>query len=79
MNYKSILVLLLYLLVGEIPPFDSLDKAITQNLYIYIVNILCAALIIYDRKKHPFRLKTKPIFVFLFLFFLWSIITQHKQ
>ena len=75
MNYKSILVLLLYLLVGVIPPFDSLDKAITQNLYIYIVNILGAALIIYDRKKHPFRLKTKPIFVFLFLFFLWSIIT----
>ena len=68
------ILLILYLIVGTIPTFDSLDKVITQWLYLNFLNTVVLFFLVirgYPLKKY-FLKKTSILFHALFV---WSIIS----
>lgn len=73
MNMKLYIVLFLYLIIGFIPYFDTIDKIGSQWLYLSILNII-AILISYKNSKPLTFVRFKP-FLLYFIFILFCSIS----
>ena len=74
MNLFHKINIILYIIVGTIPNFESIDKLTTQWLYLNILNTI--SLLFYLIRDYPLKkiLKSKVTILF-FCFFLWSSIS----
>jgi len=69
----------LFLMVGFIPNFEASDRSATQALYLSILNLLTYFYLFLNKERRNNFLdsvQTNYYFLFIFLFFLWSLITS---
>jgi O-antigen ligase len=74
MKYLYKIIVVLYLIVGIVPNFESIDKVATQWLYLNTLNTICLATFLFlkiDLKKY-FLNKSSQLFISLFL---WSVLS----
>ena len=77
---KKYIFISLFILVGTIPYFGSVDKVHTQTLYLSFLNFIALIDVVFTYKKESFKrlksiLSNIPI-LFLVFFFLWSSFTS---
>jgi len=74
-NFFRYFLITLYLTIGFIPSYGSIDKVQTQHLYLSLLNILSFGFIIYTGQRMHFKKFIWTEYFFLTVFTIWSFIS----